>query len=494
MAVNKILSEMIKDLKEIFKDNDDVLYREIECRNKDHTKMCLVYIDGMTKKEAVSEYAIDTLLKYFNVDKFEDYSQQEIEKIITKMSIAVAEINVVNELSVAVDNILCGETMLFIDGCSKCIMISSRGWPMRGIEEPVSEALIRGPKDGFNETLKVNIALIRRRIKDPKLKVKFMKVGTKSKTDIALLYMSDRVNKDVLEEVSTRIKNIKIEAVLESSYIEELIEDDTYSPFPQIENTGRPDAAASAIYEGRVVIGIDNSPEVLIVPAIMTVFMQSSEDYYERWTSSLLMRAVRYLALPITVLLPALYVAIITFHPNMLPTELALYVSASGARVPFPAWVETLILELVMELIREAGMRITGPLGSTIGIVGGLVIGQASVQAGLIAPLLVIIVAMTTISSFAIPSYSFATSLRIVRFGFIILSAYMGLFGIALGFCLLIAHLCSLNSMNIPYLTPYSSFIVNKQDMEDTIVRHKITNLVKKPEYLKKKANRRQMN
>ncbi len=485
--INSKLSQTILALKEILKDADDIIYRTIECGKKQKIKMCLIYVDGMTTKEAVSQFAIETLMEFFDLNNFEKNTTQELDRIASLTSIATSEISSVDNISTAVNKILSGETMLFIDGSTKAIMISSRGWPMRSISEPVAETLLRGPRDGFNETLKVNITLIRRRIKDPKLKVKYMQVGTKSKTDVAIMYLEDRVNRQVLEELQKRLSKINIEAVLESSYIEELIEDDNYSPFPQVENTQRPDAAASAIYEGRVVIGVDNTPQVLMVPAIMTVFMQSSEDYYERWLSACMIRIVRYLALPITILLPALYVAITTFHPNMLPTGLALYVAASRAKVPFPAWFEASLIEITMELIREAGMRIVGPIGSTIGIVGGLVIGQAAVEAGLISPLVIIIVALTTISSFAIPSYNFSTSLRMLRFVFIILAATLGLFGVSLGICILLTHLCALKSMGVPYMTPFSSFVENKPDLMDTIIRHRIKNMVHKPEYLRRK-------
>ncbi len=484
--INVKLSKTILSLKEIFKDADDIIYRTIECGKKEKVKMCLVYVDGLTTKDAVSEYAIGSLMENFDFAEFEKNSDKELDKMAALTSIATAEVSSVDGLTMATDKILSGETVLFIDGCTKAIMISSRGWPTRGVSEPVAETLLRGPRDGFNETLKVNVTLIRRRIKDPKLKVKFMQVGSQSKTDIALMYMEGKVNKPVLEELNKRLSKINIEAILESSYIEELIEDNNFSPFPQIENTQRPDAAASAIYEGRVVIGVDNTPQVLIVPAIMAVFMQSSEDYYERWLLACMIRMFRYLALPITILLPALYVAITSFHPNMLPTELVLYVAASRAKVPFPAWFEATLIEIVMELIREAGMRIVGPIGSTIGIVGGLVIGQASVEAGLISPLVIIIVALTTISSFAIPSYNFSTSLRMLRFLFIILAATLGLFGVALGVCLLLTHLCSLKSMGIPYMSPFTSFVENKRDLKDTIIRHRIKNMVHKPQYLRK--------
>ncbi len=484
------LNKNVNRLKEIFKDTDDIIYRHLELGINQKIKMAVIYVDGMTNKEAVSEYAVDNLMRNMDLEELDKNPEKELQGAIAKTSISILEVKPVLTLEDAVDKILSGETVLLIDTCSKGVMLSSRGWPMRGVSEPSTETVLRGARDGFNETMKVNLTLIRRRIRDPRLKIKYMQVGNRSKTDVALIYMEDIVNEEVLETVKKRLSSIKIDAILESSYIEELIEDDNYSPFPQVENTERPDAAASALLEGRVVIAVDNTPTVLMAPAIFTSFMQSSEDYYERWLSACMIRLLRYIALPITILLPAMYVAITSFHPNMLPTKLALYVAASRANVPFPAYVEAFLMELVIELIREAALRITGPVGSTIGLVGGLVIGQSSVTAGLITPLAVIVVAMTSIASFTIPSYNFSTSLRMIRFAFIFLAAAMGLFGISIGLCILIVHLCTLKSFGMPYLSPFSSFIENKKDLKDTLVRHKINDMVHKPQYLKSKKER----
>lgn len=483
VKIDKDLNKNEQELKKIFKDANDIIFRKIDAGENKKIKMLLIYVDGMTTKEAISEYAVEKLMLNLDVQKLENNSQ-ELQKAVANTNIAITEIQALQTIQECVDKVLSGETVLLIDGSSKGIMLASRGWPMRGVQEPSAETLIRGARDGFNETMKVNITLIRRRIRDPKLKVKYMQVGNRSKTDIAIIYIEDIVNETVLETVEKRIKNINIDAVLESSYIEEMIEDDSYSPFPQLENTERPDAAASALLEGRVVITVDNTPSVLIAPAIFVSFMQSSEDYYERWMPSCVTRVIRYLALPIVMLLPALYVAVTQYHPNLLPTQLALYVAASRANVPFPPYFEALLMELVMELVREASLRITSPVGSTIGLVGGLVIGQSSVEAGLITPLAVIIVALTAISSFAIPSYNFSTSLRMIRFGFIVLASMFGLFGISIGLCLLIIHLCTLKSCGVPYMTPLSSFIDNRRDLRDTIVRPRIKNMVRKPKYL----------
>ena len=484
IKVDKDLKKNEATLKEVFKDVNDIVFRNLYIGQNKKIRVLLVYVDGMTSKEAIAEYAVQSMMEAVNLEEFERGPDKELQNAIMKTSIATTEAGVLEKLQECVDKMLAGETLLFIDTCPKALWLSSRGWPLRGIKEPAAETLIRGARDGFVETMKINLALIRRRIRDPRLKIKYMMIGTRSKTDIAVLYIEDLVNKTVLEAVEKRLNNITIEAVLESSYIEEMIEDDIYSPFPQVENTERPDAAASALLEGRVVIAVDNSPTVLMAPATFISFMQSSEDYYERWILSCLIRSIRYIALPIVMLLPALYVAVAQYHPNLLPTQLALYVAASRANVPFPPYFEALLMELVMELVREASLRITTPVGSTIGLVSGLVIGSAVVEAGLITPIAVIIVALTALSSFAIPSYNFGTSLRMIRFGFIICASVFGLFGISVGLCILLIHLCTLKSFGVPYLTPLTHFIERREDLKDTIIRPKIKNLVRKPKYL----------
>lgn len=484
LKVDKDIKKNETVLKEVFKDANDIIFRNLNVGQNKKLSVLLVYVDGMTTKDSISEYAVQNMMEAVNLEEFEKSPEKELQNAVIQTSISITEVGTLQTLQECVDKMLSGETILFIDSCSKAIWLSSRGWPLRGIQEPAAETLIRGARDGFIETMKINITLIRRRIRDPRLKIKYMMVGTRSKTDVAILYIEDVVNKTVLEAVEKRLKNIEIEAVLESSYIEEMIEDDNFSPFPQVENTERPDAAASALLEGRVVIAVDNTPTVLMAPATLISFMQSSEDYYERWMLACLIRFLRYIAFPIVMLLPALYVAVAQFHPNLLPTQLALYVAASRANVPFPPYFEALLMELVMELVREASSRITTPVGSTVGLVSGLVIGSAVVSAGLITPICVVIVALTALSAFAIPSYNFSTALRMIRFGFIILASIFGLFGVSVGLSILIIHLCTLKSFGVPYLTPLTHFIERKEDLKDTIIRPRINSMVRKPKYL----------
>jgi spore germination protein len=316
-------------------------------------------------------------------------------------------------------------------------------------------------------------------------------VGTRSKTDVAILYIEDIADDNLVSEVRRRIDAVDIDAVLDSSILEHLIEDDYKSLFPQIDNTERPDTVAASLYEGRVAIIVDNSPFVLIVPGTLGTLLQSTEDYYSRWSEGTLLRLIRFVAVLLATLSPALYIAITAYHPGLLPTRLVYYVGASRVNVPFPAVIEATIMELTMELIRQAGTRISGPIGSTIGIVGGLIIGQAAVEAGIVSNLMIIIVAITTIATFAIPSYELGSALRICKFGFIFLSGIFGLYGIMLGVILLFSHIVILNSFGIPLSSPYSGLGIEQGDLKDTFVKGPIQSLWQRPGFTKPKNIKR---
>ena len=389
----------------------------------------------------------------------------------------------VDYLEQVIDSILEGDTALFVDGYEQAIIIGSRGWEMRGLQEPQSEALVRGPRDGFNETLKTNITLVRRRIRDTKLKVKMMKIGRRSKTDIALLYVDDIVDKRIVKEVEQRLARIDTDIILESGNIEGFIEDDNYSIFPQIQNTERPDSVAASLYEGRISILVDNTPFALILPMNLNAMFISAEDYYERWVATFIIRPIRYLAAATATLAPALYIAVTSFHPGILPTKLALHIASSRAQVPFPAFLEAFIMILTVEFLRESGTRISGPIGTTVGVVGGLVIGQSAVEAGLVAPFMVIITALTTVSIFMIPNYSFTVSLRIINFIMMFLASVLGLYGMILGVLSLGIHLCTLTCYGVPYFAPFGVLGKETRDLQDSFIRIPIGKMKKRPHY-----------
>ena len=465
-------NENISYVKTIMKDSSDVVYREFLIKN---WKCALVYIDGMIDKYLLDDYLLRSVMRY-------EINIKDVHEIKDRL-LTVSDIKEVTDLSQGVNSVLSGDTLMFVEGLESCYIIASRLWPVRGISEPSSETVIRGSRDGFTETIRFNTALVRRRIKDTRLKIVPKKLGKRSKTDVAILYIEDIVNKEVLSELMNRIEKINIDAIFDSGYVEQLIEDNIWSPFPQIQSTERPDVVAAALYEGRVAILVDNSPFAIVVPATLPNLFQSPDDYYQRWLYSSVVRIIRVLSVLISLVLPALYIAITSFHTGIIPTKLAYSIAASREGVPFPAYVEVIIMEFSMAFLTEAIVRLPKAIGATIGIVGGLIIGQAAVSAGIVSPIMIIIVSITVITSFVIPNYQVTTAFRIVRFMLIISATAAGLYGIMLGLIALLIHLTRLKSFGIPYLAPIVS--TEKGDLKDMFIRFPIRYLKTRPKYMK---------
>ncbi|ABR50671.1 GerA spore germination protein [Alkaliphilus metalliredigens QYMF] len=470
--INRSLQKNLETIKGFLKDCDDVVYREFTIGKENKHKGAVIWIDGMVNKDLINNYIMESLMIDSRlVDPKPKAIKDNFIDLLKNKTLAVSEIEEVDTIEDVLVNIFSGETALLLDDYEKIIIIASRGWEGRGISEPETEAVIRGPRDGFTETMRFNTALIRRRIRDHRLKVKNYRVGVRSQTDVVVMYMEDIANKGVLEEVDKRLNKIDVDAIIESGQLEEFIEDEWQSLFPQIQNTERPDVAAAGIYQGRVILVVDNTPFALMVPTTFNMMMQSAEDYYERWDIGTMVRILRYFCLLIALYAPALYVGISSFHPQMIPTDLALTLAATRRGVPFPAVIEALIMEVTIEILREAGVRLPGAIGSTIGIVGGLVIGQAAVEAGIVGPLMVIVVAITAIASFAIPSYNLAISVRLIRFIILFSAAIFGLYGIMLITLVMLIHLCSLKSFGMPYLSPFVTFVHQFSDLKDAVIR-----------------------
>lgn len=484
IPINDSLKENLKTIKDILKDCDDIVYREFTAGVNQEYSFAIIYVDGLIDKDLISDNVLRNLMIESRVaEPSAKAIKNKLYDIVIEKNLSATEIKEIDSINKVIENVLVGETVLLIEEYKKAIVVSSRGWPTRGITEAQTETVIRGPRDSLNETLKVSTSLVRRRIRDPKLKIKNMQIGVRSKTDVALLYIEDIADKQLVEEVKNRLKKINIDSIIDSSDIEQLIEDKNISPFPQMENTERPDAVAASLYEGRVAILVDNTPFALLIPITIGTILQSSEDYYNRWLLATLVRLVRYAAVFVVLLAPALYIAITSFHPGILPTQLVLYVAASRVDVPFPAFIEAFLMELTLEFLREAGTRLSGPIGATIGIVGGLIIGQAAVDAGIVSTLMVIIVAVTAVASFAIPNYEFASALRVMRFITMVFSAVLGLYGIMLVLILILTHMVNLKSFGVPFLSPYIDISGGRKDLMDTFIRIPSSKAKERPEF-----------
>ncbi len=456
-------------IKDLIGESNDVVFRKFNLAKSSKHSALLIFIDGLTNTDALNLHIIKPLINHLEVKNLEDKNLKEQFNLIQESVITNHEIKAEQQMEKLIKTILSGDAVLLIDGFKEGIIVASKGWDARSISEPTTESIIRGPRDGFTENLRTNTAHIRRRLRDPGLIVKGLTVGERSQTDIAIMYIKEIVNDHIVKEVIKRIKEIKVDGILESGYIEQFIEDAPFSPFPQLQHTERPDKAVGNILEGRVVIVVDGTPFALVAPAIFDQFYQSPEDYYQRFLIVSLLRIVRVIGNIISLVLPALYIALTSFHIEMIPTVFALSIAAGRAQVPLPGYLEAFLMEGIIEILREASVHLPNVIGSTIGIVGGLILGTAAVDAGLVSPAMVIIVALTTIGSFTAPSYSVSNAIRISRFILMILASSFGLYGLVAGLIAISIHLASLKSFGIPYLTPYAPSRI--EDFKDSIIR-----------------------
>ena len=385
--------------------------------------------------------------------------------------------------------LLAGFSVLLVEGNTKGLKLGTTGGKVRGIEEPSSEVVIRGPKDSFTESIKTNISLIRRRVRSKDIRIEKFKIGEVTHTDVAIVYLENIANPLLIKEIKERIEEVKTDGLLESGQLEEFIQDETVTVFPQFLNTERPDVVIGNLLEGRVGIIINGTPFVLIAPAQFIQFFQSSEDYYMRYDISTFLRLLRFSVFIISLIAPSIYIALTTFHQAMIPTPLLFGIAAQREGVPFPAIAEALVMEITFEILREAGIRMPRAVGVAVSIVGALVLGQAAVQAGLVSPAMVIVVGITAVASFAIPSFAVATSARLLRFPLMLVSSVFGFYGLTLALIVIIAHLTSLRSFGYPYLSPFAP--IQTQDLKDSLFRFPITKLFKRPKKLSKKNQTR---
>ncbi|MBD2871432.1 spore germination protein [Paenibacillus arenilitoris] len=388
-----------------------------------------------------------------------------------------------NKLAALVENVLRGSTVIAVDGIREAIVVETRSIEKRSIDQPATEQVIRGPREGFIEPIGTNIALIRYRLQSADLRIESSEIGRRTKSKVAVCYMEGITNPKLVEEVNKRLSKIDIDGVMDSGYLEQFIEDNHLSPFPQVQYTERPDKIVANLLEGRVAILVDGSPLALVVPTVFSQFYQTVEDYTERFLMMSAIRLARLVALMFSLVFPSIYVSIISFNPELIPTEFAVAVAGGRAGVPFPAVVEVLIIEVSMEVLREATIRLPQQVGGALSIVGVLVIGQAAVAAGFASPITVVIIALTTIGSFATPAYNAALALRLLRFPLIFMAGIFGLYGVMIGLILIANHLLSLKSFGVPYLSPLVPG--DFQGMKDLIVRGPLSWMKDRPSFLR---------
>ena len=478
----KIFTEIDKNLDFLkYKYNalicNDVIIREFSllAQNIEY-KAFVMYIDGMVDSPVINEFTLSPLMMRNRANIFDDkqkkfVSEKKIDNVTLKNFKKSKEKNLVDfiynslipqnsvdkvtDFSDVYSAINMGNCMLFVDSLDTAFNLDVKGFKQRSIDSPSNEVVVRGSQEAFVENIRTNTSMIRRLVNNENLVMETLTVGQITKTQISIGYIKSLANEDLVAEVRYRINNLSVDYLISSGQLEQLIQDSPESLFPQMVATERPDKVSNFLLEGRVVIVVNGSPYVLVAPGVFVDFITSPEDLNLKYQFSNLEKIIRLLAIFLSLLLPGIYIAVTNYHQELIPTELLFTIAAARESVPFPTFVEILLMEVSFELIREAGLRVPTPLGSTIGIVGALILGEAAVSASLVSPVLIIIIAITGICSFSIPDFSLNFTFRIYRFVYIILGYMAGFLGISFGVFIQLAIMCKLKSFGSPYINPY---------------------------------------
>ena len=474
------LDATIELLKNLLGKNADFFCRKFQMYGK--FSAAIIYFSSIVDKNTINSGIMKPLMYVPVQTDLEKLTKTNVLDFILNEAMFHTEIKKESNIENIINALLRGETFIFIDGVNSGIQFAVKNIDKRSISQPETEQVILGPREGFIESLQTNIALLRNRLKTADFRVEIMEIGRVSKSTTAICYLEGIATNDLVKEVKDRLGKIDIDAILDVGYIEQFIEDNHMSPFPQIQSTERPDKTVGSILEGRVAILVDGSPFSLIAPVVFNQFYQTFEDYSSRFLMGSFVRLARMVALVFSLIFPSLYVSFISFNPELLPTEFAVAVAGGRAGVPFPAVVEVLIIEVAMEILREATVRLPKQVGGALSIVGVLVIGQAAVEAGIASPITVVVIAMTTIGSFATPAYDAAFALRMLRFPIVIMAGFFGLYGVVIGVIFIFNHMLSLKSFGVPYMSPVTPG--NFQGLKDVIIRAPFWWMPKRPEML----------
>ncbi|NLL39271.1 MAG: spore germination protein [Clostridiales bacterium] len=488
--LSKKLPENLSVIREIMKGSSDIIIREFYLNLDRIVEGALIMVDGLTDDRIINDNIIYPLMHDARQHLKKTGGDMDIISHIRNSLLSASQVKEETDIDEILNGFLNGDVALLVNGAAKALIISSKGWEKRAVNEPPSEAVVRGPRECFIENLRTNTALIRRKIRNPGLTFESLTVGKKTGTNVCIAYIKGVARQELIDTIKKRLTSIDTDAVLESGYIEQYIEDFPESIFATVGFTEKPDVAAAKILEGRAAIIVDGTPFVLTVPLLFVESFQSAEDYYFRPYFANMLRITRVISYAITILAPALYVAITTFHQELLPTSLLLTTASAREGIPFPAFLECLIMLMTFEILREAGVRLPRPVGQALSIVGALVVGESAVSAGIIGAPMVIVVAITALSSFVTPNE--ADSAAVLRLILLILGAVLGGFGIAIGLLGTLVHLSSLRSFGYPFLYPIAPFDV--EDSKDAILRAPLWLMIKRPKEMSTDIKRQTIN
>ncbi len=447
---------------ELLKDDDTVIYRHFQNQTDHQLKCCAIFSNGMVNNEIVNENIIEPIMNYVGLKR----NDQPVDVLQTRVIVA-NDVKKTADLKLLLEGLVCGDTVLLIENTAEALIVSSKGWQTRAISEPENEKVFRGPKEGFTESLMVNLSLVRRKLGTHQFKCKFQAFGSRTQTKACICYIEGLASDALLRELEKRLEQIKLDGVLGTGYITEFIKDAPLSPFKTIGNTERPDIVAAKLLEGRVALLLEGTPVVITLPHLFIEYFQASDDYYLSFFFSSINRMLRITSFLFAISVPAIYLALTTYHQEIVPTPLLLSISASRQGVAFPTVIELLVLGLAFELLREAGIRMPSTIGQALSIVGALILGQAAVEARIVSAPMVIVTGLTAVTGLMIPNLS--GPVIILRGLFVFLASLIGFYGYLFGMIGLLIHLHQIRSFGVPYMSPLDS--LNLQDLKDTVIR-----------------------
>lgn len=467
------LDEAVDDMKRILGDDSDLILHRFRFGPDGSYDGALFYYDGLANQAAITDSLLRPILDWRAPEPAP--KREELAGILDREVLHAGDVKHVEIPLELASACLSGDACILLDGCAEALVASVRGWDKRSVTEPASETVVRGPREGFTESLRTNTALIRRKIKSGRLRSELVIIGEKTMTAICLMYLENVADPNVIEQVKYRLKRLKVDSILESGYIEEYIGDAPFSPFSTVGYSEKPDVIAAKVLEGRVAIVVDGTPFVLTVPMLLVESFQTAEDYYQRTIYASMVRILRYLAYFLAVFAPAIYIALTAFHQELLPTTLLFTIANAREGTPFPVFLEALIMVFAFEILREGGIRLPRPVGQAISIVGALIMGDAAVSAGIVGAPIVITIAITAVAGFLVPSQSDSAS--ILRIIMMFVAAFMGLYGVAFAFLAVMVHLSTLDSFGVPFFDGFSW----TRNLQDSIIRMPLWSMIRRP-------------
>ena len=457
------LAENMNLIKSEFKDVDVLKYRKLTTMMGDKPlNLCFIFMDGVVNSDIIDGFIIRPLMAAHHVTEDKDVIRYLMEQVIQVDGIKKAE-----DMLDIVKSVSYGESLLLVDGCSNSLLIDTKKFVTRSVAEPNGEMILSGPREGFTESLMQNLSMIRRRLRTSDLKLKFISLGEKSNTQLCVAYMDSIVDPDILKELCQRLKRIDIDCILDANYITELIRDNHWSLFRTTGYTERPDVVTAKLLEGRIAVFVDGTPVVLTVPYLFIENFQSNEDYYLSFHYTSFSRLLRITGFLLSIIVPALYVAVVSFHQEILPDPLMINIATDSHNVPLPAAIEAMLLLIMFDILRETGVRMPLGVGQALSIVGALVVGSAAVEADLVSAPMIIMTAISGITSLLVPKMN--APVVIVRLALLILASCFGLFGLLLGMAMLYMHILRLNTFGVPQLVRDQPF--RYQHVKDSFFR-----------------------